>query len=146
MTVWELMTFGSKPYDGIPATEIASRLENGERLPQPLNCTIEVYMIMVKCKNRSQALEAGRVWLFVRQQSFFLCLCRLDDQTVQSASLQGAGGRVLSDGPRPVQIPGHTGRYRKYYVSFTNVVFIAQVKPGFDFYLSTKCTDLKVQM
>ncbi|XP_037549909.1 melanoma receptor tyrosine-protein kinase [Nematolebias whitei] len=49
VTVWELMTFGSKPYDGIPATEIASMLENGERLPQPPNCTIEVYMIMVKC-------------------------------------------------------------------------------------------------
>uniref|UniRef100_A0A3Q2SU24 Receptor protein-tyrosine kinase n=2 Tax=Fundulus heteroclitus TaxID=8078 RepID=A0A3Q2SU24_FUNHE len=49
VTVWELMTFGSKPYDGIPAIEIASLLEKGERLPQPLICTIDVYMIMVKC-------------------------------------------------------------------------------------------------
>ncbi|MEQ2190619.1 hypothetical protein XENOCAPTIV_002495 [Xenoophorus captivus] len=43
------MTFGSKPYDGIPANEIASVLERGERLPQPPICTIDVYMIMVKC-------------------------------------------------------------------------------------------------
>ncbi|XP_040921570.1 melanoma receptor tyrosine-protein kinase-like [Toxotes jaculatrix] len=49
VTVWELMTFGSKPYDGIPASEIASVLERGERLPQPPICTIDVYMIMVKC-------------------------------------------------------------------------------------------------
>ncbi|XP_027860188.1 melanoma receptor tyrosine-protein kinase isoform X2 [Xiphophorus couchianus] len=49
VTVWELMTFGSKPYDGIPAKEIASVLENGERLPQPPICTIEVYMIILKC-------------------------------------------------------------------------------------------------
>uniref|UniRef100_A0A3Q1ELU9 Receptor protein-tyrosine kinase n=1 Tax=Acanthochromis polyacanthus TaxID=80966 RepID=A0A3Q1ELU9_9TELE len=49
VTVWELMTFGSKPYDGIPASEIASVLERGERLPQPPVCTIDVYMIMVKC-------------------------------------------------------------------------------------------------
>ncbi|KAJ8375545.1 hypothetical protein SKAU_G00061250 [Synaphobranchus kaupii] len=49
VTVWELMTFGSKPYDGIPATEIAGVLEKGERLPQPPICTIDVYMIMVKC-------------------------------------------------------------------------------------------------
>ncbi|XP_046880094.1 melanoma receptor tyrosine-protein kinase-like isoform X2 [Hypomesus transpacificus] len=49
VTVWELMTFGSKPYDGIPAIEIASVLEKGERLPQPPICTIDVYMIMVKC-------------------------------------------------------------------------------------------------
>lgn len=49
VTVWELMTFGSKPYDGIPASEITSVLECGERLPQPPICTIDVYMIMVKC-------------------------------------------------------------------------------------------------
>ncbi|XP_072431767.1 epidermal growth factor receptor isoform X1 [Chiloscyllium punctatum] len=49
VTVWELMTFGSKPYDGIPACEIPSILEKGERLPQPPICTIDVYMIMVKC-------------------------------------------------------------------------------------------------
>ena len=50
VTVWELMTFGSKPYDGIPASDIAGVLEKGERLPQPPICTIDVYMIMVKCK------------------------------------------------------------------------------------------------
>uniref|UniRef100_A0A6Q2YN96 Receptor protein-tyrosine kinase n=1 Tax=Esox lucius TaxID=8010 RepID=A0A6Q2YN96_ESOLU len=49
VTVWELMTFGTKPYDGIPAREIAGVLEKGERLPQPPICTIDVYMIMVKC-------------------------------------------------------------------------------------------------
>ncbi|KAA0704734.1 Epidermal growth factor receptor [Triplophysa tibetana] len=49
VTVWELMTFGSKPYDAIPAIEIADILEKGERLPQPNICTIDVYMIMVKC-------------------------------------------------------------------------------------------------
>ncbi|XP_028818310.1 epidermal growth factor receptor isoform X3 [Denticeps clupeoides] len=49
VTVWELMTFGSKPYDGIPASAIADILEKGERLPQPPICTIDVYMVMVKC-------------------------------------------------------------------------------------------------
>ncbi|PIO31668.1 hypothetical protein AB205_0128710 [Aquarana catesbeiana] len=49
VTVWELMTFGTKPYDGIPASEISTILEKGERLPQPPICTIDVYMIMVKC-------------------------------------------------------------------------------------------------
>lgn len=47
--MWELMTFGAKPYDGIPAREIPDLLEKGERLPQPPICTIDVYMIMVKC-------------------------------------------------------------------------------------------------
>ncbi|XP_029933786.1 receptor tyrosine-protein kinase erbB-2 [Myripristis murdjan] len=49
VTVWELMTFGAKPYDMIPARDIPEVLEGGERLPQPFICTIDVYMIMVKC-------------------------------------------------------------------------------------------------
>ncbi|XP_051559608.1 receptor tyrosine-protein kinase erbB-4-like [Myxocyprinus asiaticus] len=49
VTIWELITFGGKPYDGIPTREIPDILEKGERLPQPPICTIDVYMVMVKC-------------------------------------------------------------------------------------------------
>lgn len=54
------MTFGSKPYDGIPASEISTVLEKGERLPQPPICTIDVYMIMVKCEWPG---PSARAWL-----------------------------------------------------------------------------------
>lgn len=50
VTIWEIMTFGGKPYDGITTREIPDLLEKGERLPQPPICTIDVYMVMVKCK------------------------------------------------------------------------------------------------
>uniref|UniRef100_UPI00359015F8 receptor tyrosine-protein kinase erbB-4-like isoform X2 n=1 Tax=Myxine glutinosa TaxID=7769 RepID=UPI00359015F8 len=49
VTVWELMTFGGKPYEGVSARDIPELLEKGERLTQPHICTIDVYMIMVKC-------------------------------------------------------------------------------------------------
>ncbi|XP_059811899.1 receptor tyrosine-protein kinase erbB-3a isoform X3 [Hypanus sabinus] len=49
VTIWELMTFGSKPYEDIAVREIPGLLEKGERLPQPHICTIDVYMVMVKC-------------------------------------------------------------------------------------------------
>uniref|UniRef100_A0A3B4ECZ9 Receptor protein-tyrosine kinase n=1 Tax=Pygocentrus nattereri TaxID=42514 RepID=A0A3B4ECZ9_PYGNA len=49
VTIWELMTFGGKPYEGIPTCEIPDILEKGERLAQPTTCTIDVYMVMVKC-------------------------------------------------------------------------------------------------
>ncbi|XP_068613537.1 receptor tyrosine-protein kinase erbB-4-like [Brachionichthys hirsutus] len=49
VTIWEIMTFGGKPYDGISTREIPDLLEKGERLPQPPVCTIDVYMVMVKC-------------------------------------------------------------------------------------------------
>lgn len=73
VTVWELMTFGSKPYDGIPASEISSVLEKGERLPQPPICTIDVYMIMVKCEFIFGVVGAH----LSRISSTIMSLCRI---------------------------------------------------------------------
>ncbi|XP_068123722.1 receptor tyrosine-protein kinase erbB-3 [Hyperolius riggenbachi] len=49
VTLWEMMTFGDEPYPGIQMSEVPDLLEKGERLPQPPICTIDVYMVMVKC-------------------------------------------------------------------------------------------------
>ena len=49
VTVWELLTYGARPYEHTPAREVPDLLEKGERLPQPAICTIDLYMILVKC-------------------------------------------------------------------------------------------------
>ena len=49
VTLWELFTYGERPYDDIRAIDMARALDKGTRLPQPTICTIDVYMIMVKC-------------------------------------------------------------------------------------------------
>ncbi|KAL5006104.1 hypothetical protein ScPMuIL_017262 [Solemya velum] len=49
VTVWELFTYGQRPYENIRARDVSDLLEKGERLPQPAICTIDVYMIMIKC-------------------------------------------------------------------------------------------------
>ena len=50
VTLWELFTYGQRPYENVRAREIPDLLEKGERLPQPPIATIDVYMIMIKCK------------------------------------------------------------------------------------------------
>ncbi|GLD46091.1 receptor tyrosine-protein kinase erbB-3-like isoform X1 [Lates japonicus] len=49
VTVWEMMSFGADPYASVQPQEVPSLLEKGERLSQPHICTIDVYMVMVKC-------------------------------------------------------------------------------------------------
>lgn len=49
VTVWELFTYGQRPYESVRAPHVPDLLEKGERLPQPSMCTIDVYMIMIKC-------------------------------------------------------------------------------------------------
>lgn len=49
VTVWELFMYGARPYENVRARDVPDLLEKGERLPQPPICTIDVYMIMIKC-------------------------------------------------------------------------------------------------
>ncbi|MED6247182.1 hypothetical protein ATANTOWER_032537 [Ataeniobius toweri] len=49
VTVWEMMSFGAEPYVSVQPQKVPSLLEKGERLSQPHICTIDVYMVMVKC-------------------------------------------------------------------------------------------------
>ena len=48
--LWELFMYGETPYTNLAAREIPQLLEKGERLPQPRICTIDVFMLMIKCK------------------------------------------------------------------------------------------------
>jgi len=49
VTLWELFTYGQRPYEDIRAIDVPGFLENGKRLAQPAICSIDVYMIMIKC-------------------------------------------------------------------------------------------------
>lgn len=44
-----MLTYGAKPYENVSARDVPDILVKGERLPQPTICTIDVYMLMVKC-------------------------------------------------------------------------------------------------
>jgi len=50
VTVWEMMSYGAEPYANMHPHDVPGLLEKGERLAQPQICTIDVYMVMVKCK------------------------------------------------------------------------------------------------
>lgn len=62
VTVWEMMSYGAEPYAAMKPREVPDLLQKGERLSQPQICTIEVYMVMVKCKS-PQSLH---VWDYKR--------------------------------------------------------------------------------
>jgi len=47
--LWELLTFGGRPYEHVDARHVPALLERGERLSQPDTCTIDVYKIMLNC-------------------------------------------------------------------------------------------------
>ena len=48
--MWEVLTFGAKPYGKKRAQEIVIAIEKGERLPQPATSSIELYANLLKCE------------------------------------------------------------------------------------------------
>ena len=50
MTVWEILTFGARPYKNTKPHEMYKYLESGQRLAQPPTCTIDLYKVLLKCE------------------------------------------------------------------------------------------------
>lgn len=44
--VWEILTYGIKPWQGILNHEVVQRVERGELLPQPLDCPDAIYSFL----------------------------------------------------------------------------------------------------
>nr|UPI11530.1 epidermal growth factor receptor isoform X1 [Mythimna separata] len=49
VTIWELLSYGARPYESISARNVPELIENGLKLPQPAICTLDIYCIMVSC-------------------------------------------------------------------------------------------------
>ena len=50
ITVWEILTFGARPYQGLGAKELIRLIFGGKRLEQPATATIDLYAVLLECK------------------------------------------------------------------------------------------------
>ncbi|XP_062709643.1 tyrosine-protein kinase Src42A isoform X2 [Aedes albopictus] len=48
----ELVTYGRIPYPGMTNAEVLNQVEHGYRMPQPPNCNVALYEIMLECWNK----------------------------------------------------------------------------------------------
>ncbi|XP_022122355.2 epidermal growth factor receptor isoform X1 [Pieris rapae] len=49
VTIWEILSYGARPYANISARNVPELIENGLKLPQPAICTLDIYCVMVSC-------------------------------------------------------------------------------------------------
>ncbi|XP_048488824.1 epidermal growth factor receptor isoform X5 [Plutella xylostella] len=49
VTIWEILSYGARPYENISARNVPELIENGLKLSQPAICTLDIYCIMVSC-------------------------------------------------------------------------------------------------
>ncbi|XP_065177637.1 probable serine/threonine-protein kinase DDB_G0267514 [Sycon ciliatum] len=49
VTMWEIMTLGSLPFEDVDELDLSQHLRNGHRLQQPRRCPFELFAIMARC-------------------------------------------------------------------------------------------------
>ncbi|NXR93809.1 FRK kinase, partial [Hypocryptadius cinnamomeus] len=49
--LFEIITYGQMPYQGMPGHQVIQLLDNGYRLPQPETCPAPLYRMMEQCWN-----------------------------------------------------------------------------------------------
>lgn len=47
--MWEILSYGTKPYFGVKNSDVITRIETGERLPLPERCPPSFYNLMCRC-------------------------------------------------------------------------------------------------
>ncbi|XP_078092723.1 tyrosine-protein kinase Srms-like isoform X2 [Mustelus asterias] len=52
--LYEIVTYGKDPYEGMTNKEVVNQVNNGYRMPCPKNCTPDMYGIMLRCWNESE--------------------------------------------------------------------------------------------
>lgn len=57
VTIWEILTFGQKPYESIVAKELPDLIEQGLKLYQPECCSLDIYMKLVSCWHLDSVLR-----------------------------------------------------------------------------------------
>ncbi|CAB4066326.1 Fibroblast growth factor receptor 1,Tyrosine kinase receptor Cad96Ca,Fibroblast growth factor receptor 4,Proto-oncogene tyrosine-protein kinase ROS,Fibroblast growth factor receptor,Angiopoietin-1 receptor,Fibroblast growth factor receptor 3,Vascular endothelial growth factor receptor 3,Tyrosine-protein kinase receptor torso,Proto-oncogene tyrosine-protein kinase receptor Ret,Tyrosine-protein kinase receptor Tie-1,Tyrosine-protein kinase receptor Tie-2,Vascular endothelial growth factor receptor 1,Fibrobla len=78
--LWEIMTFGARPYPSVPSIEkLFTLLKNGHRMEKPSACSPDVYSIMLECwesnpANRPSFTELieqfDRILVFARESDY----------------------------------------------------------------------------
>ena len=48
--MWEIVTLGANPYQGLHSSEVMKKVRDGYRLEKPEHCKRELYNIMVRQK------------------------------------------------------------------------------------------------
>lgn len=123
VTVWEIISIGGFPYNGIQNEDILSHLASGHRLPRPSNCSQEFYTILQDCwendRNRRPSFESLHeilLNLLTRGKTDILLSVELDqsqyqDQTQkqpdsdsQSSTNDGSDSAISEDSPNPLAV------------------------------------------
>jgi len=63
IVLWEVFTIGDSPYPRIYASEVASLLEGGYRMPRPAHISEELYSIMSECWSEKPEARPTFQWI-----------------------------------------------------------------------------------
>ncbi|KAL7055784.1 hypothetical protein AAHC03_022696 [Spirometra sp. Aus1] len=68
VTLWEIFTFGKRPFENLSARSLLQHLESGQRLCQPPSTNLDLYALMVSCWQEDPDLRPDFEYLVQRMR------------------------------------------------------------------------------
>ncbi|ESO92503.1 hypothetical protein LOTGIDRAFT_120690 [Lottia gigantea] len=66
--IWEILMYGVKPFQGVKNNDVIGKIENGERLPLPIDCPPSLYNLMCACwqyePSKRPSFADLKTWLY----------------------------------------------------------------------------------
>ncbi|XP_035387652.1 ephrin type-A receptor 7-like isoform X2 [Electrophorus electricus] len=101
IVMWEVMSFGERPYWDMGNQDVIKAIEDGFRLPAPLSCPASLHQLMLDCWQKERAERPS----FTQIHSALSKAVRSPDAVGQSATLArrtlGSSSISLSERPLP---------------------------------------------
>lgn len=124
VTIWELLTFGARPFENIPAKAVMDYIEQGGKLEQPEGCSLDVHCTLLSCWN----IEAKSRPTFKQLVDIF------------QGYAQDPGRYLCIAGDQDMRLPSYTSQDKKDLIRSLAMASQSRdpVIPEAEEYLSTK--------
>ncbi|XP_059147566.1 uncharacterized protein LOC131935210 [Physella acuta] len=84
--LWEIVTMGGCPYPGVPNNDLFRLLSEGYRLERPVNCSLDIYKIMLSCWHPRLDDRPTFTQLKLKIESLLEATCSYIDLAVEVSS------------------------------------------------------------
>ncbi|XP_078319037.1 focal adhesion kinase 1-like isoform X5 [Crassostrea virginica] len=104
--MWEILMYGIKPFQGVKNNDVIGKIENGERLPLPLDCPPSMYNLMCQCWSYEPSKRPSFSDIKVRLQDILdeernrqVEEMKRDNRRIQDINWTGSSGSDIEEPP-----------------------------------------------
>ncbi|XP_056017627.1 focal adhesion kinase 1-like isoform X4 [Ostrea edulis] len=108
--MWEILMYGIKPFQGVKNNDVIGKIENGERLPLPIDCPPSLYNLMCQCWSYEPSKRPSFADVKIRLREILdeernrqVEEMKRDNRRIQEINWRSSGSDIEEPPPKPAR-------------------------------------------